>query len=328
MVWPLQIQTGSSLDPFRRHRVDVTLPQDEVFLAPDLDLVAVLGVEQHAVARLDASNVGAHHHHLGPDQALRQLGRGRDQDPATRLAFSVGPRDLHEQPVRLHLDGLLRISVHYHPKVASGAVGMERVTLETSDGLALEGELAVPDQPWCAAALAHPHPQYGGSMRSIVIGALFAALPENRVAALRFNFRGVEGSEGLFDEGRGERHDIVASLDVLHPITEGLPLILVGWSFGADTSLSVVDERITAWFAVAPPLRRDSDYAAASDSRPKFVAVPEHDQFRSPSSARPILSSWTNTSVDVVKGADHFLVGRTDQAVELFLAFAKTLSSA
>ena len=207
-------------------------------------------------------------------------------------------------------------------------MGLERVTLKTSDGLALEGELSVPDEPWCAAVLAHPHPQYGGSMRSIVIGALFAALPENRVAALRFNFRGVEGSEGLFDEGRGERHDIVASLDVLHPITEGLPLILVGWSFGADTSLSVVDERITAWFAVAPPLRRDSDYAAASDSRPKFVAVPEHDQFRSPSSARPILSSWTNTSVDVVKGADHFLVGRTDQAVELFLAFAKTLSSA
>jgi hypothetical protein len=205
-------------------------------------------------------------------------------------------------------------------------VTLERVTLKTSDGLALEGELAVPDEPWGSAVLAHPHPQYGGSMRSIVIGALFAALPENGVAVLRFNFRGVEGSEGSFDDGRGERLDVVAALDVLHPITEGLPLVLAGWSFGADTSLDVVDERVTAWFAVAPPLRHDGNYAAASDPRPKFIAVPEHDQFRSPSSARPILSSWTNTEVDVVKGADHFLVGRTDKAVELFLSFAKPLS--
>ena len=207
-------------------------------------------------------------------------------------------------------------------------MGLERVTLKTADGLALEGELSVPEEAWCAAVLAHPHPQYGGSMRSIVIGALFSALPEHGIAALRFNFRGVEGSEGEFEDGRGERQDIVAAVDVLHPITEGLPLVLSGWSFGADTSLAVVDERLTAWFAVAPPLRRDGDYPAATDPRPKLVAIPEHDQFRSPSSAKPILSSWTNTDVKVIKGADHFLVGRTDKAVELSLEFAKGLSPA
>lgn len=164
-------------------------------------------------------------------------------------------------------------------------------------------------------------------MQSIVISALFAALPAAGVAALRFNFRGVEGSEGQFEDGRGERHDIVGAVDVLHPITEGLPFLLAGWSFGADTSLSVDDDRLTAWFAVAPPLRREGDYAAAVDPRPKLVAVPEHDQFRSPSSAKPILSSWTNTDVEIVKGADHFLVGRTDKAVELFLDFAKPLDA-
>jgi alpha/beta superfamily hydrolase len=207
-------------------------------------------------------------------------------------------------------------------------VVIERVTLKTSDGLALEGELAVPDDVSAAAVLAHPHPQFGGNMRSIVIGALFSALPDAGVACLRFNFRGVEGSEGTFDDGRAERLDIVAALDVLHPITEGLPLLLAGWSFGADTSLDVDDERTTAWFAVAPPLRRNSDYAAARDPRPKLVAVPEHDQFRSPDSARPILRAWENTRMEIVKGADHFLVGRTDKAVNLFLSFAKSLSSA
>jgi alpha/beta superfamily hydrolase len=163
-------------------------------------------------------------------------------------------------------------------------------------------------------------------MRSIVIGALFAALPEAGVACLRFNFRGVEGSEGAFDDGRAERLDIVAALDVLHPITEGMPLVLAGWSFGADTSLAVADDRPAGWFAVAPPLRREGDYTAATDPRPKLVAVPEHDQFRSPDSARPLLRDWVNTRMEVVKGADHFLVGRTDKAVELFLSFLKTLS--
>src|SRR5438270_11650157 len=137
------------------------------------------------------------------------------------------------------------------PKVPSVAMAAEPVELKTSDDLTLEGELCVPEEPWAAAVLAHPHPQFGGNMRSIVIGALFAALPEAGVAGLCFNFRGVEGSEGEFEDGRGERHDIVAAIDVLHPITEGLPVLLAGRSFGADTSLSVVDERITGWFAVA-----------------------------------------------------------------------------
>ena len=204
-------------------------------------------------------------------------------------------------------------------------MAIEPVKLTTADGLTLEGELAVPDEAWGAAVLAHPHPQYGGTMRSIVIGALFQALPESGVAALRFNFRGVEGSEGDFDDGRGERNDIVAAVDLLHPITEGLPLLLAGWSFGADTSLAVGDERATAWFAVAPPLRRPAELVAARDPRPKLVAVPEHDQFRPPESAAPIVERWTNARVEVVKGADHYLVGRTDRAARLCVDFLAAL---
>src|SRR6266550_3618745 len=63
------------------------------------------------------------------------------------------------------------------PKVPSTAVPTEAVRLRTSDGLTLEGELAAPDEVRAAAVLAHPHPQFGGNMRSIVIGALFEALP-------------------------------------------------------------------------------------------------------------------------------------------------------
>jgi len=204
-------------------------------------------------------------------------------------------------------------------------MAIEPVKLTTADGLTLEGELAVPDEAWGAAVLAHPHPQYGGTMRSIVIGALFQALPEAGVAALRFNFRGVGGSEGSYDDGRGERDDVVAAIDVLHEIAEGLPLVLGGWSFGADTSLAVLDQRAAGWFAVAPPLRRPDEVAAAHDPRPKLVAVPEHDQFRPPESAAPIVERWTNARVEVVKGADHYLVGRTDRAARLCVDFLAAL---
>jgi alpha/beta superfamily hydrolase len=203
---------------------------------------------------------------------------------------------------------------------------IERVSLRTGDGLALEGELSVPDDLGAAAVLAHPHPRFGGSMQSIVIGALFSGLPPAGVAALRFNFRGVGNSEGDHDDGDRERLDVVAAIDALHDIVEGLPLVLAGWSFGADVSLAVDDARHGGWFAVAPPLRHPNGAVAAADPRPALLAVPEHDQFRSPASAREVTAAWTATRVEVVPGADHFLVGRTDRAVELALAFVEEVS--
>jgi alpha/beta superfamily hydrolase len=215
-------------------------------------------------------------------------------------------------------------------------MAIEPVQLHTADGLTLEGELRVPDAVRAAAVLAHPHPLHGGNMRSIVVGALFTGLAGAGVAALRFNFRGVGESEGVHDGGRGERLDVVAALDALDAVVagpgreqgRGLPLVLAGWSFGADTLLAVDDERHAGWFAIAPPLRRtaqfgDSDVAAANDPRPKLLAVPQRDQFRSPESARQVVASWTNTRIHVVPGADHFLVGRTDRVVELAVEFVR-----
>jgi len=209
-------------------------------------------------------------------------------------------------------------------------VGIEPVILTTDDGLRLEAELSVPSDAWAGAVLAHPHPQFGGNMRSIVTGALFADLPASGVAALRFNFRGVEGSEGSYDEGRGERRDVSAALETL-ATTAGLselPLIVSGWSFGADTSLAVGDHRLAGWAAVAPPLRfiDEADTVAATDPRPKLVVLAEHDQFRDPGSARAIVESWPSVEVLVVPGADHFFVGRTDRVTAAVLDWTRQLA--
>ena len=161
-------------------------------------------------------------------------------------------------------------------------------------------------------------------MTSLVTSELFRSLPTSGLAVLRFNFRGVGTSEGEHEFGVGEALDIVAALDTMAAECPALPIFLSGWSFGADTSLSVLDPRITAWLACAPPLRvlplDDLTAAAGSDPRPKLLIVPEHDQFRDPAAASDATSSWLTTEVVAVAGADHFFVGRTHKVAALIVS--------
>jgi alpha/beta superfamily hydrolase len=199
----------------------------------------------------------------------------------------------------------------------------QAVPVVTSDGHRLEAELAVASEERAGMVLCHPHPQYGGTMRSIVVSALFEALPATGVTCLRFNFRGVEGSEGFYDEGRGERVDAHAAVGALADrLAPPTPLVLCGWSFGADVALSTLDARVSAWLAVAPPLHFvDEPAAAGGDERPKLLALAEHDEVRPPADVQAAASAWRSTEVVVVPGASHFFVGRTARLVELAEAF-------
>jgi alpha/beta superfamily hydrolase len=64
----------------------------------------------------------------------------------------------------------------------------------------------------------------------------------------------------------------------------------------------------------------DLTAAAGSDPRPKLLIVPEHDQFRDPSSAIEATASWLNTEIVAVAGADHFFVGRTHKVAALIVS--------
>jgi len=203
-------------------------------------------------------------------------------------------------------------------------------SLTTFDGETLEAELAPAlGTERAAMVLCHPHPQYGGTMRSIVISALFEALPMSGVTCLRFNFRGVEGSTGSHDEGRAERADARAAVGALvAEVGNELPLILTGWSFGGDVALSVSDPMIDAWLAIAPPLRFATDVATvAADPRPKHLALAEHDEFRPPTEVAAAVAGWQATTVDVVGGASHFFVGRTDRLIVIADCFVDQLST-
>jgi hypothetical protein len=205
----------------------------------------------------------------------------------------------------------------------------EARVLTTSDGESLEAQLApAVGAPRASMVLCHPHPQFGGTMRSIVISALFEAMPAIGVTCLRFNFRGVEGSTGLHDEGRAEQADVRAAVAALAgEVDAELPFVLTGWSFGADVALSVTDPVLDAWLAIAPPLRFADDLSAtAADSRPKRLALAEHDEFRPPGEVAEAVASWDATTVEIVPGASHFFIGRTDRLVTIATAFVDELA--
>jgi uncharacterized protein len=206
------------------------------------------------------------------------------------------------------------------------------VRVETADHVVLEGELATPTDgasPIAAVVLCHPHPLHGGTMRSIVISALFSALPDARVTCLRFNFRGVEASGGVHDEGDDERLDAIAAIDTLAgQIPREIPLVLAGWSFGADVALSVQHPRVAAWLAIAGPLRSTHDLdALARDTRPKLLVLAQHDEIRAPADVETEVAGWLSTTVEIVPGASHFFIGTTDKLVVLARDFVSRVAA-
>jgi len=80
------------------------------------------------------------------------------------------------------------------------------------------------------AVIAHPHPLFGGTMDNKVVQTLARAFVLCGWRAVRFNFRGVAGSEGVYDDGRGELQDMLA---VIQEQAANGPLALAGFSFGA-----------------------------------------------------------------------------------------------
>ena len=80
------------------------------------------------------------------------------------------------------------------------------------------------------AVIAHPHPLFGGTMQNKVVQTLARAFVQCGWQAVRFNFRGVGASAGVYDEGRGEAADM---LDVIAQVAPTGLLALAGFSFGA-----------------------------------------------------------------------------------------------
>jgi uncharacterized protein len=104
------------------------------------------------------------------------------------------------------------------------------------------------------AVISHPHPLMGGDMRNPIVETLTESLFARRLSTLRFNFRGVGISEGVFDAGRGEQEDVLAAITYLE--RQGIrEILLAGYSFGAwvDTK-AILQRNLLPAVLVSPPI--------------------------------------------------------------------------
>ncbi len=106
----------------------------------------------------------------------------------------------------------------------------QKLSLQGGAG-AIEALLDLPQgEPHGTVVIAHPHPLFGGTMTNKVVQTLARAFVQTGWRAVRFNFRGVGASEGVYDEGRGETADL---LEVVRQVAPDGALALAGFSFGA-----------------------------------------------------------------------------------------------
>jgi alpha/beta superfamily hydrolase len=105
------------------------------------------------------------------------------------------------------------------------------------------------------AILLQPHPAQGTMNHPIVL-ALYQSFVKRGFATLRFNFRGVGRSQGVFDNGIGELSDAASALDWLQQFNpEAQTTWVGGFSFGAWIGMQLLMRRpeIKGFISIAPP---------------------------------------------------------------------------
>ena len=172
----------------------------------------------------------------------------------------------------------------------------------------LEARLDAPAAVSGIALLCHPHPLYGGSMHDGVLAAATEVLQDCGFACLRFNFRGVGGSAGHHDDGRGEVEDALAASACLRDRYPGLPLTLLGYSFGARIAwASAAGSGADRLLLVAPPVAMMDFSGPAPAGSAVGVIVGSED----PYAPAPAVEGWAHglvppAPVHVLPGIDHF----------------------
>lgn len=170
-----------------------------------------------------------------------------------------------------------------------------------------------------AVVLAHPHPQYGGTMHTKVLFQAAKAFCRLGCAVLRFNFRGVGVSAGEYSGGEGELADYRAALDFMAARFPGVPLWAAGVSFGSWVAMTAGadDDRVTTLLGVALPSSMFDFSAVRNSAKPKFFIHGGHDEIC------PLRAVWDlyGKSMEpkelvVIDGADHLFDGHVSEVAD------------
>ncbi len=190
----------------------------------------------------------------------------------------------------------------------------------------LMGELEEPGElPRGLALVCHPHPVHGGSLRNTIVVRAARGLRAAGLITLRFNFRGVEGSEGHHD-GNQESEDAAAAAALLTERHPDLPLWVAGYSFGARIAaeLAVRDAGVERLLLIAFPCALYDPGFLARVRQPGLILLGAADGFGNASHLRRALPELPpHLTLVEVPGADHFFRGRTPLVEEAVVRYAR-----
>ncbi|MBB4285524.1 alpha/beta hydrolase [Roseospira goensis] len=181
------------------------------------------------------------------------------------------------------------------------------------------------------ALVLHPHPQQGGTMNNKVVYALHHVFSRRGFSVMRFNFRGVGRSQGVFDNGQGELSDAAAALDWLQSVNPDAGHCWVaGFSFGAWIGMQLLMRRpeISGFVAVAPPANRQDFTFLAPCPSSGLIVHGDKDEIVPEAAVAKLaakLSAQKTITVDhtVIPGATHFFTDHLEPlaaAVDAYLA--------
>ena len=193
------------------------------------------------------------------------------------------------------------------------------ITIKTSDGLDLIGEVASPEGEISSSLLMlHPNPSGGGMMDSHIYKKAANRLPAMAgIQIIRFNTRGTSSeagkSEGEFDQGKSEKLDVLAAINYCFDQLKVKDLYLIGWSFGTELALQYGrDTRLKQLILLSPPMLSTTDEDLkfwAKDGRPITALIPEYDDYLKPEQAKIRFSNLPNLKQINIDGAKHLWVG-------------------
>jgi alpha/beta superfamily hydrolase len=191
---------------------------------------------------------------------------------------------------------------------------MDKTVTFISNGLSIEGQLAQGDHPK-GVVITHPHPLYGGDMHNNVVAAVSRTYQKIDCTTLRFNFRGVGGSQGNYHDGIGEQEDVRAAVAYL--ADSGIQQIdLAGYSFGAWVNALAVNDGLTIdnMIMVSPPVAFIDFKSISNLSTLKLIVTGDRDDIAPAGMVEKLYPIWNPTAkFEVISGADHFYGGYTNQ---------------
>ena len=185
----------------------------------------------------------------------------------------------------------------------------KRITFQSMDCL-LEG-LLEDGAGEKSVVVTHPHPLYGGDMDNTVVESICRAYRQKDYTTLRFNFRGIGGSQGRYDNGIDEQQDVLAAQSYLQEM--GFERIdLAGYSFGTwiNAQVGCSGAFLQEMIMVSPPVAFiDFDHIPTLPCL-KLVVTGSQDDFAPPDQVKRTLPKWSPSArFEQIEGADHFYGG-------------------